>query len=107
MQNGANVNALTDTKLNPLVASCVKGFDDIVKILLEGGAKVNAPGSLFGYSPLCMACNNNYYSIVEILLRHGADINQRSKDGSSPLSIATNCGNDKIVNILKQKGAKI
>lgn len=107
LHNGANVNAFTETKINPLAISCINKFDDIVEVLLKGGAEVNTPGALFGFTPLCWACSEGCISTVEILLRHNADVNLRCNDGSSPLSLAIKSGNKTLVNLLKQNGARV
>src|SRR6056300_1697372 len=50
------------------------GKDQIVSILIENGAKVDAKG-IDGYTPFLLAANNNHLKSTEILVNNGADIN--------------------------------
>ena len=50
------------------------GKDQIVSILLENGAKVDAKGT-DGYTPFLLAANNNRLKSTDILVNNGADIN--------------------------------
>lgn len=50
------------------------GFDNIVKILIDNGANVNAKDSL-GETPLSVCAYKGYEKIAEILIRAGAHVN--------------------------------
>lgn len=50
------------------------GKDQIVSLLLENGAKVDAKGT-DGYTPFLLASNNNRLKSTDILVKNGADIN--------------------------------
>ena len=50
------------------------GKDQIVSILIENGAKVDAKG-IDEYTPFLLAANNNHLKSTEILVNNGADIN--------------------------------
>ncbi|PNP60522.1 hypothetical protein THARTR1_00546 [Trichoderma harzianum] len=80
---GAHVNAVVGKEYGTaLQAACSsmrwKGSEDIVRLLLERGADVNAEGGTFG-TALRTACakslSNSQLEIVPLLLDHGADIN--------------------------------
>ncbi|KAI1460619.1 ankyrin repeat-containing domain protein [Annulohypoxylon moriforme] len=67
-----------------------KPYLDIVKLIVERGAKLDAQ-SEEGYSALHFACwwnNPQKLPLVEYLLERGADVNCRSHAGISPLQIA-------------------
>ncbi|KAJ7242518.1 hypothetical protein C8J57DRAFT_1009222, partial [Mycena rebaudengoi] len=50
-----------------LQAASSKGYNEIVKLLLENEADVNADGGDYG-SALCAACANGHKDVVNILL---------------------------------------
>ncbi len=53
-----------------------------------------------------IASNTTSVSILEMLLEAGADVNAKDKDGHTALDMAQKAGNTKIVELLKQAGAK-
>jgi hypothetical protein len=72
------------TALHWAVAS---GHFDVVKILIEAGAQVNALDR-DSVSPLILAANLGNLDIVRILIQHGADLNQTDRMRSSALHYA-------------------
>lgn len=61
---------------------------------------------MFGKTPLLLAIDNDDYTGVEILLASGADPNQRDREkNTSPIGLAVDKGNSKIINHLLAKGA--
>jgi len=68
----------------PLFYAAGNGDDDIVKLLLEKGAVVNAcPAS--GYTSLKATAEAGYADTVQRLLAHGADVNALDHHGNSAL----------------------
>ncbi|KAI9805277.1 MAG: hypothetical protein M1833_005730 [Piccolia ochrophora] len=82
----------------------------VVRILLERGADINAPGDYFG-TALQAAAFSGSESIVGLLLDHNADINkqggQASSQGATPLKAACSRGHTNIVRLLLERGADI
>jgi len=64
IKNGADVNA---SGVYPLHVACTQGHLEIVKLLLENRAVVNALNES-KKTPLCLACENNHESVVSLLL---------------------------------------
>ena len=60
--------------LNPLYIAAWRGFDRIVKMLLDHGAKVDQEGSRGLGSPLLAACANDHSTVVRLLLARGASL---------------------------------
>ena len=82
--SGANVN-VKDMIGWPLLNKAVfKNKTEVVKILLENGADVNAK-SEDGFTPLMMAFGN--IEIMTLLLELGADVNAKTKNGMTSLMI--------------------
>ena len=63
--------------------------------------------SMYGGEFLVQAAGEDKQSFVAFLLRQGCDINDRSRDGSTPLSAASVEGHLKMVEFLISKGAEI
>ncbi|ELH9116394.1 ankyrin repeat domain-containing protein [Escherichia coli] len=106
IENGMNVNVIDDSYLTPLVEAAYNGALDLVDLLLKNGAWVN--GDPRGITtPLIEAIENEHFEVVKLLIINNADVNRlQTKFNRTPLDIATNCQNHKIVELLKNNGAK-
>jgi len=83
---------------------------DIVKLLLQSGAKVNLQNKN-GDTPIHIACEQGNEDVVLMLIATGANINVKNKMGNTPLHNAcvmtdTGC-RSKIVQLLLTLGANI
>ena len=107
----------------PIVAASFMGQHDIVRILLDYGARVNQQDS-YGYIALIEASNTErviyitgvmdhfrfevstagHIETVKLLLARGAQVNLQDKDGDSALTIAEHTD---IVQILLEHGAQV
>jgi len=94
--SGADVNAMSAVSQSvqvgwrPLTAAASGGHPQVVKVLLENGAEVDANDSE-GWAPLYYALwtgVNDSEEIVRELIAHGADVNKQSPDRYSPLVFA-------------------
>ena len=74
------------------------GHDQIVQLLLDQGADINADGGPFG-NALCAAIYNGHDKLVQILLDRGADI-KTQRNYCSALEAASFKNNVKLVQIL-------
>jgi len=80
----------------------------IVKLLVDAGANVNAPTSEYDYeiddlhrdTPLTLAIKNEYISVVNFLLENGADIYIKNYQGKDSLTLAIENGNLDIINLI-------
>ena len=78
----------------------------IVKLLLERGANVNAKLTLNGGTSLMFAAEKGQTEVVKLLLEKGVDINAKSIDGRTALAAAKMKGHTDIVQLLEKAGAK-
>lgn len=100
--NGADVNAKDTVQCwTPLHFAVREGHFDIVKLLLESGAVIDAQDA-FGNTPLIEAVMSfkGDPQIIEILLAYGADKNIKNKEGVSPLILAETIGDQAIFKLL-------
>jgi hypothetical protein len=95
--------------MTPLHVAVRQKSEEIVKLLLERGANVNAQNAKSLETPLHVAINHRRPSkiILNCLLDHGANIEAADSKGMTPLHIAVRQQNEQIVKLLLEKGAKI
>lgn len=87
----------------PLFVAASEGRVDIVRALIEaGGEKVNQATQQKKLTPLHFAVLGGHLEMVKFLVAAGADMDKASKDGSTPLGIATTQGKGEIVEFLNQ-----
>ena len=77
---------------------------DVLKALLDAGAKINATNNE-GQTALMIAASNALVNNVRTLILAGADINARDKEGLTPLMYAKEEEKSAVVRLLKSYGA--
>jgi len=117
LSKGADIHALTDKGLG-VFSQCItvgmmggnnKITPEFAEFLLSKGANIdekNTMGGYKGYTPLFWAILYGETDVVKFLAKKGADVNAIVDNGKTPLSIASEAGNEDIVKILKSHGAK-
>ncbi|XP_052073385.1 uncharacterized protein LOC127711392 [Mytilus californianus] len=90
----------------PLIASCERGHEEVVKLLIDKEANANQSGHL-GTTPTIAAIQNNHMNLVKILIDNGADINKDDHNGMTPFLWACVLQREDIVNFLIDKEANI
>ncbi len=108
LASGVDLNVLAKNRLTPLSLAASKGHEEIVILLLEGGADVNMTNSnSYGTAPLIEAAGAGHLEILSLLLDAGADVNQQDRYGDPALNWATYYGHTEIVRLLLEQGADI
>ena len=81
---------------------------ELVRLLVEAGADVNATGGSSGHPMLhhAMFQDDNNVELVRLLVGTGADVNARNGNGISMLKVAISTGNLDIIQILVDAGAQ-
>ena len=97
---------LDDAEYTLLHIAAEEGKDQVVRMLLDKGADVNAQGGLYG-NALQAASYGGYDRVVQILLDKGADVNAQGGEYGNALYTASRGGHDQVVQILLDKGADI
>jgi len=115
LQQGASPNAANSdgNTLTALMAAAQNGCSDIVKLLLDAGAKVNAralsvsgvqANVLDGITALSSAASSENAAVVRMLLEHGADFHAQTSNGATVMLYAST---DEIVQIFLDRGLDI
>ncbi|KXH69232.1 receptor-interacting serine/threonine-protein kinase, partial [Colletotrichum salicis] len=92
----AALNSRDSEGRTPLIWGSLEGHDNIVQILLNKGADVNAQGGRYG-NALQAASEGGHDNIVQMLLNEGADVNAQGDRYGNALQAASLRGHDNIV----------
>jgi ankyrin repeat protein len=107
---GADVNKRSSCGYTPLYSACRRGCDDLVTLLLQKGAAVNARVSNDCRSALHTATVNGFLDIANALIENGADLNAISATGYAPLHFAfkkNRLDRGRIARLLAYNGADL
>ena len=107
LDEGADGNAECSPYGSALSTASYRGYDQIVRMLLDkGAADVNVRGGEYG-NALQSASDCGHDQIVRMLLDKGADVNAQGGYYDNALQAASHRGFDQIVRILLDKGADV
>ncbi len=117
LSKGADIHVLTEKGVGVftqcIVAGMMRGNEAITpefaEFLLSQGAEIdekNTVGNHAGYTPLFWAVLYGEAGVMKFLAEKGADVNAVAENGKTPLSIASEAGDENIVEFLKSYGAK-
>ena len=98
---GASVNAQIITTTILIIAANQSSID-IVRLLLDKGANVNATTEDTGNTALIYAASNGHRDIVRLLLKMGANIDHANKAGFTALNSVRRLGRTEIAKILQE-----
>lgn len=107
LDQGANANSWGESDGYPLQVATENGAYEIAKLLLKGGASVNAAKSPFDTTALAEAAGQGNMPIVQLLLSQGATVNIKIGDSEPALQNACAGGHFAIVRLLLDKGADV
>jgi len=100
IEAGANLRAAMNNGITPIIAACMYGHTDVVRVLLEEGHDDPNGRVIGGTAPLHAAAMNDRVEVTRLLLQHGADPHQATVDGWTPVHIALKKENRELVEIL-------
>ena len=102
LKRGADANALGSGGRTALHWAVGMNKLDLVRLLLEAGANVNAKApALADMTPLHVAASMGHPEQVELLLKHKADKGEKSSDGKTALQCAQEQGHKHLIDMLK------
>lgn len=102
----ADVNLGDNRGTTPLGEAASRGLPEVVEILLNNGAEMDAKGYL-GKTPLSWAALAGSTNVVNILLARHADANSRDDEGKTPLHSSAIWGHVDVAELLITNGADI
>jgi len=89
----------------PLIIAAYYSYTPILKYLLENGANVDATDKI-GWTALMYSTSYDSIDDVKLLIDHKASLNIKNNKGHTALYYAENYKYERIVKLLKEKGAK-
>lgn len=98
---GTKVEVRNGADESPLMLAALKGELALCQLLIRKGADVNKPG----WAPLHYAATNGHIDIMNLLLEESAYIDAASPNGTTPLMMASQYGNESSVKLLLEAGA--
>lgn len=105
LKNKVRVDARGYNLETPLYTAAQLGNVDIIKMLIDHGANIEARLMQNGRTPLYEATSEGHMKAVELLLQEGANIECKCEDGLTPLLEASRRGHEAVVQLLLQQGA--
>ena len=107
LAHGALVDVPNKRGQTGLSLAAAKGRIDVVKLLIQYGAKIDCPDAN-QETPLFHSCRENHHGVAWYLLSQaGADMHTVNRQGWTPLHVACYNQNLRIVKMLLQFGASI
>ncbi len=100
------VNDIDERSMTALHWASGNGNVEMVKILIDNGANVNAQEKS-GYTPLHFAAGKGFNDVISVLVKSGADINKPAADNSTPLHFSAECDQTGSVNLLVKLSANV
>ena len=101
-----DVNARDCVGATALTWAAIKGYEEVVKVLLEQeGVNPDQADTEYGLTPLSWAAENGHEGVVKVLLER-EDVNPDQEDtkyGRTPLSYAAGNGHEGVVKMLLER----
>ncbi|KAL7677270.1 hypothetical protein ACOME3_003507 [Neoechinorhynchus agilis] len=115
LSKGANPNAINHYGVSVLWIPSQRGFEGVVRLLLEHrGDPEAAPfgkeadeRNIAGWTPLYVAMKSRRFSVARILLQHGANPNSVTKLGSTPFLLASEVADIEMIKYFVERGAAL
>ncbi|CAG5074072.1 Similar to ANK1: Ankyrin-1 (Homo sapiens) [Cotesia congregata] len=89
---------------NPLYLAARYGHLEVVKFLVERGATCNNSNECRNYNPLHACAYANHPEVAKFFISQKVDLDARTKEFSTPISIAAFGGSYEIVKLLVEAG---
>ena len=102
LDNGANIDARSDSNETPLMMACFDGHASITKLLLDRGCAVNAVDDDGDTALHCACLRRGFPRCVKVLLTYGADTSIKNKYRKTPLDIAKERNHQTCIDLLME-----
>ena len=99
-QGKADLESRTSfSERTPLHSAADADQSEVVKLLLESGAKVDSRDA-YGETPLHYAAREGSVESAKLLIAAGADANAKNSNGSTPITFAANQHHEEMISLL-------
>lgn len=95
------------SRMDAIAQAALENNTAIIRVLVEGGADVNARKDDRSMTPLMLAIAFNHLESVKLLVTLGARLDLKSKNGKTALALATENKKQEIVQFLRSHGASV
>ncbi|KAJ3755589.1 ankyrin repeat-containing domain protein [Lentinula raphanica] len=102
----ADIDSPSEYIGTPLQTAAARGYNDIVELLLQYGAKVNVQSGYYD-TAIQAAAFWGHADTIKILLQHGVDVNIQGGHHDTAIQAAAVGGHTETVRLLFQNGADI
>ncbi len=101
------INAKDTDGSTPLHCAAWKGHPEVVSVLLDHGADINArnQNDHWGDTPLHAAAHGNQRTVAEVLIARGADLQAKNPAGRTPLQETEIHKATAVAKLLREHGA--
>ncbi|KDO17094.1 hypothetical protein SPRG_17493 [Saprolegnia parasitica CBS 223.65] len=104
---GARVQAVSSNGSTALLVATRKGYHDVVLLLLQHKAPVDATFNTGGLTSLMVAATQGYLSILQLLLQFHANFTLRNHHGTTLLMLAAQYGHADMTKLLLDRNANL
>ena len=108
LNKGAQVGARSTNPMQNMAlhAAAAGRHADVIKVLIDHGAPVNARQH-GGWTPLQAAAQNGDLESARMLISNGADVQARAENNQTALDLALTKGHQAMVDLLESNGASL
>jgi ankyrin repeat protein len=103
---GADVNSAENSGATPLSYAPFRGFNEIIDLLLDHGARVEVDTDLW-FEVFHRACAIGHNRLAQLMISEGLDVSKKNEDGRLPLHSAAEGGASKLIDFLIERGNAI
>ncbi len=96
------MNVRNKSGATPLHTAALGGDAEVVKLLLDHGAEINARDQESGATPLSYAASLGRAEVVDLLLTRGADATLKNTRGQTPLDLAEQNDQKEISELIRR-----
>ncbi|MBN2135920.1 MAG: ankyrin repeat domain-containing protein [Acidobacteria bacterium] len=101
---GADPDVKDESSTTPLHMAVTYGFKELVVMLIQRGAQINAETGYHNLTPLHEAASAGNLELVKMLISMSADVNADGRSGWTPLHAAKDA---EVAKVLVEAGAKV
>ncbi len=107
LKAGVDANIADNRGRTPLIMASYGGYEEMVQVLLDAGARPGMVSPATGFCPLHMASMKGHVRVVQRLVAAGADVNVGDKNQVTALHYAASLGYEGVVEALVAGGANL